>query len=225
SERGSSWAPVKSNWTDRKYNGGVYGSSLLTHILGESGTFSYPKSIYTVHDAILSITQHDKSALVLDHFAGSGTTGHAVINLNREDGGRRKFILVEMAEYFDSVLVPRLKKVIFTPEWKDGKPKRPPTAEEIERSPRIVKILRLESYEDTLNNLELKRTETQESLLEQHRDFREDYVLRYMLDVESRGSPSLLNIERFEDPFNYTLNIATGSVGEAKPTVVDQIGR
>jgi adenine-specific DNA-methyltransferase len=48
-------------------------------------------------------------------------------------------------------------------------------------------------------------------------------VLRYMLDVESRGSASLLNIERFEDPFNYTLNIATGTAGETKPTVVDLV--
>jgi len=160
---------------------------------------------------------------ILDFFAGSGTTGHAVINLNREDGGRRRFILVEMGDYFDTVLVPRIKKVTFTPEWKDGKPKRMPTREEIERSPRILKILRLESYEDTLNNLELKRTGPQQSLLDQHAAFREDYMLRYMLDVESRGSPSLLNIERFEDPFNYTLNIATGSVGEAKPTVVDLV--
>jgi len=60
--------------------------------------------------------------MVLDYFAGSGTTGHAVINLNREDGGRRKFILVEMADYFDTVLLPRLKKVTFSPEWKDGNP-------------------------------------------------------------------------------------------------------
>ncbi len=211
-----------SNWVDPRYNAGTFGANLLGDIIGEHNPFSYPKSIYTVEDAIFSAGL-EEGAGCLDFFAGSGTTGHAVINLNREDGGRRKFILVEMGEHFDTVLVPRLKKVIFTPEWKDGKPKRPPTAEEIERSPRIVKILRLESYEDTLNNLELKRTETQESLLEQHRDFREDYVLRYMLDVESRGSPSLLNIERFEDPFNYTLNIATASVGEAKPTVVDLV--
>lgn len=86
-------------------------------------------------------------------FAGSGTTAHAVINLNREDGGRRKFILVEMAHYFDTVLLPRIKKVTFTPEWKDGKPKRAATAEEAERSPRIVKYIRLESYEDALNNI------------------------------------------------------------------------
>ena len=59
----------------------------------------------------------------MDYFAGSGTTGHATINLNREDGGQRKFILVEMGKYFDTLLLPRIKKVAFTPQWKDGKPK------------------------------------------------------------------------------------------------------
>lgn len=75
-----------------------------------------------------------------------------------EDGGQRKFILVEMGDYFDTVLVPRLKKFTFTPEWKDGKPKRLATPEEVERSPRIMKVVRLESYEDVLNNLENLKT-------------------------------------------------------------------
>lgn len=182
--------------------------------------YCHPVSLYV---ELLGAAAPGHDSIVLDFFAGSGTTGHAVINLNREDGGQRKFILVEMGDYFDTVLVPRLKKVIFTPEWKDGKPKRMPTPEEIERSPRIMKIIRLESYEDTLNNLELKRTKVQQSLLEEHAAFREDYMLHYMLDVESRGSASLLNIDRFEDPFNYKLNIATGTVGETKPTVVDLV--
>ena len=82
--------------------------------------------------------------LVLDFFAGSGTTGHAVINLNREDGAARKFILVEMADYFDTVLVPRIKKAIFTPDWRGGKPKYKLTVEQIERTPRLVKILKLD---------------------------------------------------------------------------------
>jgi adenine-specific DNA-methyltransferase len=130
-----------------------------------------------------------------------------------------------MGEYFDTVLVPRIKKVIFTPEWKDGKPKRMPTPEEIERGPRLLKILRLESYEDTLNNLSLSRSKAQEETLfdTEHKDFRETYTLHYMLDVETRGSASLLNVDRFEDPFAYTLEIATGTVGETKPVAVDLV--
>jgi adenine-specific DNA-methyltransferase len=209
--------------------------------------FPNPKPV-RLAEYVTSIAAPEGGDIVLDFFAGSGTTGHAVINLNREDGGRRKFILVEMGDYFDTVLVPRIKKVIFSPEWKDGKPLTPALSPKgrgfgddalspqgrgsseaagegawVQRSPRIVKILRLESYEDTLNNLELKRTEAQQRLLDEHDDFREDYVLRYMLDVESRGSASLLNIDRFEDPFNYTLSIATGTAGETKPTVVDLV--
>ena len=70
----------------------------------------------------------DPSGLVLDFFAGSGTTGNAVVDLNRQSLGHRKFILVEMGDYFDTVLLPRIKKVTFTPEWKDSKPKRVATS-------------------------------------------------------------------------------------------------
>jgi len=205
-----------SNWVDPRYNAGTFGANLLRDIIGEHNPFPYPKSIHTVEDAIFS-TGLEEGAVILDFFAGSGTTAHAVINLNREDGGRRKYILVEVGEYFDTVLVPRIKKVVYSKDWKDGKPV---SREGISH---MFKVLRLESYEDTLNNLELKRTEAQQSLLEQHPAFREDYMLHYMLDVESRGSASLLNLDRFEDPFSYKLNIATGTVGETKPTVVDLV--
>jgi adenine-specific DNA-methyltransferase len=179
--------------------------------------FDNPKPEKLIRYLVLSVTHSEVEALVVDFFAGSGTTGHAVINLNREDGGRRKYILVEMGEYFDTVLVPRIKKVVYSKDWKDGKPVSR------EGSSHMFKVLRLESYEDTLNNLELKRTEIQQSLLGEHPAFREDYMLRYMLDVESRGSASLLNLDRFEDPFSYKLDIATGTTGETKPAVVDLV--
>jgi adenine-specific DNA-methyltransferase len=173
---------------------------------------------------LMSLIAENNDVIILDFFAGSGTTAHAVINLNREDlsagqagGGRRKYILVEMGKYFDTVLVPRIKKVVYSKDWKDGKPVSR------EGMSHMFNVLRLESYEDTLNNLELKRTGPQQTLLEQQPGFREDYVLRYMLDVETRESPSLLNIDRFEDPFSYKLDIATGTAGETKPTVVDLV--
>ncbi len=164
----------------------------------------------------------------LDYFAGSGTTGHAVINLNREDGGRRKFILVEQGDYFDTVLLPRLKKVTFSPEWKDGRPKRPATAEEAERGPRIFKVVRLESYEDTLNNLELKRASALQGVFDWAEArgpdrFREQYVLRYMLEVETRGSQSLLNVAAFTDPTAYTLKVKRPGSDESREVKVDLI--
>ena len=159
------------------------------------------------------------SGTILDFFAGSGTTGHAVINLNREDGGDRKYILIEMGEHFDTVLVPRLKKVIYSKDWKDGKPQSRNTG-----ISHCFKILRLESYEDTLNNLRLHRTREQELALETFSpQAREDYQLGYMLDLEAGGSQSLLNVSAFTDPWNYTLEIASGTAGETKPVKVDLV--
>jgi len=152
-------------------------------------------------------------ALVLDYFAGAGTTGHAVINLNREDSGRRRFILVEMADYFDTVLLPRIKKVTFTPEWKDGKPKRMATAEEAERSPRIVKYIRLESYEDALNNIAFDEARGQQAM-----KF-DDYLLTYMLKWETRVSETLLNVEKLVPPFHYKLHIHAD--GQTREKLVD----
>jgi len=157
----------------------------------------------------------ENNELCIDFFAGSGTTGHAVIALNREDGGRRKFILVEMAQYFDTVLLPRIKKVTFTPEWKDGKPKRMATAEEAERSPRIVKVIRLESYEDALNNLTFEEQSSQQAL----ELFRDDYLLSYMLRWETRHSETLLNVERLQAPFSYKLHLHRD--GETRERTVD----
>ena len=139
------------------------GGRVVNRIFGTKA-FAYPKPLSLVRSLVRSATRQADS--VIDFFAGSGTTGHAVIDLNREDGGRRKFILVEMGDYFDTVLLPRIKKVTFTPEWKDGKPKRLATPQEAGRSPRIVKIVRLESYEDALNNLESHRDDKQQLLLD-----------------------------------------------------------
>jgi adenine-specific DNA-methyltransferase len=179
--------------------------------------FSTPKPTKLV--AKVCRASGGKDLAILDFFAGSGTTGHAVINLNREDGGDRKYILIEMGEHFDTVLVPRLKKVIYSKDWKDGKPQSRNTG-----ISHCFKILRLESYEDTLNNLRLHRTREQELALEKFSpQAKEDYQLGYMLDLEASGSQSLLNVSAFTDPFDYTLQIATGTAGETKPTQVDLV--
>ncbi len=217
---------LMSNWTDRKYNAGPHGTALVAHILGDREAFSYPKSLYTVRDAVEAMTWQFKDPWILDFFAGSATTGHAVIDLNREDGGRRKFILVEMGDYFDTVLLPRIKKLTFTPEWKDGRPKRLASTEEAACSPRIVKVIRLESYEDALNNLETRRTEEQQLLLDDSEaqgpdGLREQYILRYLLDVETRGSQSLLNVEAFTDPTAYKLKVKRPGSDESREVNVD----
>ena len=212
---------VETNVAKSFFHDYTDGEKQIASLFGVAGLFPTPKPT-TLPTRFISQTARNDST-ILDFFAGSGTTGHAVINLNRKDEGKRKFVLVESARHFVTVLLPRLKKVIFTPDWKDGKPKRTATQEEVQRAPRIMKVIRLESYEDSLNNLELKRTREQGELLEGHTGLREDYLLHYMLDVESQGSGSLIDLGRFEAPFHYVLNIAAGSAGETKPTNVDLI--
>jgi len=201
-------------WDDKEYASANYGALELKSLFGEK-SFDFSKSVALVRDCILTSGGRQKSGVCLDFFAGSGTTGHAVIALNREDGGRRKFILVEMADYFDTVLLPRIKKVTFTPEWKDGKPKRIATAEEAERSPRIVKVIRLESYEDALNNLTFEEQGGQQAL----EPFRDDYLLSYMLKWETRQSETLLNVEQLQAPFSYKLHLHRD--GETRQRTVD----
>jgi adenine-specific DNA-methyltransferase len=206
----------KTVWTGSKYSANSYGSRILNEIL-PSNPFTFPKSIFTVRDCIDAAMNNQKSGLVLDYFAGSGTTGHAVINLNREDGGNRKYILVEMGEHFDSVLKPRIRKVVYSKDWKNGKP--------ISREgvSHMFKYIRLESYEDALANIKLQRTGPQQLLIDKAGDFRESYMLKYLLDVESRGSQTLLNIGNFDDPWNYKLFVGAGSVGETMPVNVDLV--
>ena len=200
-------------WDDKKYSTAEHGTALLSKLFGNARGFSFPKSAKLIEDCILT-SDSDSESCILDYFAGSGTTGHAVINLNREDGGRRKFILVEMGEYFDTVLLPRIKKIIYTPEWKDGKPQRMANPKEAEHGPRIVKYIRLESYEDALNNIEFGHVE-QLTLDDKYND----YLLKYMLQWETKESGTLLNVEQLADPFNYRLYLHAD--GETRIKTID----
>jgi adenine-specific DNA-methyltransferase len=202
-DRIKSKGSYKTVWTDKLYYANVYGSKLVNDIIGAK-KFDFPKSIYTVQHCIGAVNSvaRNKDSVILDYFAGSGTTGHAVINLNREDNGNRKYILVEMGEYFDTVTKPRIQKVIYSMDiesqkgWKDGKP--------VSRigSSHAFKYLRLESYEDTLNNIVLGDRDL--TLLG---DAQEEYMLTYMLSTEAEGSACLLNIDKLDKPFDYKMNI------------------
>ncbi len=103
---------VKTIWTDSKYDASANGTMLLKNLFSGEKIFSYPKSLYTVKDTIDIVTERGGNDLILDFFAGSGTTAHAVLDLNKEDGGKRNFILCEQMSYVDSVTKERVSKVI-----------------------------------------------------------------------------------------------------------------
>ena len=188
---------MKSLWTGAKYDASEYGTKVLQSILGIeiAKKFLYPKSIYTVTECIDIGVNGDRSSIILDYFAGSGTTGHAVINLNRKDQGKRKYILCEMGEYFDTVTKPRIQKVIYSKDWDGGKPVSR------EGSSHCFKYMRLEQYEDTLNNLTIELA----NISKDNVDFYGGYMLGYMLDIETRDS--LFNMQWFRNPWNMKLRI------------------
>ena len=171
--------------------------------LGLDFPYCHPVSFY--EELVASAVDSNKG-IILDYFAGSGTTGHAVINLNREDGGERKYILAEVGHHFDTVLLPRMKKVVHSPDWKGGKlVSRNGTTQ-------FFKYIRLESYEDTLDSLELIPPDSaQQDLLAQNPALEEDYRLRYTLAEETAGSACLLG-KYFTDPFAYTLSVVRDGV-------------
>lgn len=181
-------------WDSSKYSATEHGTDLLKRIFGEQEVFSYPKSIFAEEDC-LTVSGAERYSLILDYFAGSGTTGHAVINLNRKDGGKRKYILCEMGEYFDTVTKPRIQKVIYSKDWDGGKPVSR------EGCSHCFKYMRLEQYEDTLNNLTIEPV----NISKDNADFYDGYVLGYMLDIETRDS--LFNMKWFRNPWNMKLRI------------------
>ena len=192
----------KTVWTDSAYDAASRGTKLLGHLFGDTKVFDYPKSVYAIQDVVRTVVGENDEALILDYFAGSGTTAHAVINLNREDEGQRKYILGEQGGYFDTVLKPRIQKVVYATDWKDGQP-----VEGSEGSSHAFQYLRLESYEDTLDNLDLDTEAAPAGLFPPERD---DYLLRYFLDHETRQSR--LNVEAFATPFDYQLRVRRNGV-------------
>lgn len=181
------------------YRDGRSGKAYLDR-LGLNFPYSHPVSMY---EHLLSTTS--AGSVFMDFFAGSGTNGHAVINLSREHLMKNKSILIEMGAHFDSVLKPRIAKVVYSSDWKNGNPSSRDTG--ISHG---FKYIRLESYEDTLNNLVFHNSddvEARKEVLKSNAALNEDYLLNYMLDVETKGSASLLNIDAFNEPTEYKLKI------------------
>ena len=199
----------KTVWTDSTYSAKEHGTNLLSKMF-KSPVFSFPKSLYAVKDCIGIAIRNTQSSIVLDFFAGSGTTGHAVIEHNRDnEKANHKYVLCEMGDYFNSATRPRIEKALYSRDWRDGKP--------VSRNgiSQCFKYIRLEQYEDTLNNLEIKKQQTDW----RDDEFHESYMLSYMLDTETRDS--LLNLKMFVNPFNMSLK--TTKDNELVETKVDMV--
>ena len=167
--------------------------------------FPNPKPTRLIRRVIQLATSPQES-IVLDFFSGSGTTANAVIAQNRADGGGRKYIQVEIGEHVDTVMVPRIKKVVYSKDWKDGKPV---SREGISH---MFKYIRLESYEDALHNLTsdgtMARIKSKEEAYKKAKGENE-YRIRYLAKLPLEASDTMLNLARLEHPFNYTIEVLT----------------
>ncbi|MFX0201105.1 MAG: DNA methyltransferase [Candidatus Hodarchaeota archaeon] len=175
-------------------------------LLGLDFPYCHPISLY---QGLLGAMANDPNDIVIDYFAGSGTTGHAVLNLNKKDGGKRKFILIEMGEFFDSILKSRIVKVIYSNNWKNGKPQ-----DNDGSNKQIVKYQTLEQYEDTLNNVLFS---DKGGLAQTTLQKLPDYFLQHVLNVETKDSPTRLTIDRFKTPFEYKIKTLQGREEKTEP--------
>lgn len=204
---------ITSLWDDVKTT--AEGTKLLLNIFGSSLPKEFidgikPKPVEFVNKVVNVSTKDD--GIVMDCFCGSGTTGHAAIIQNRK-GKKHKYILCDVNYYFDILPKPRIEKVIYSEDWKDGKP--------ISRKgiSQCFKYIRLEQYEDTLNNLQPKNQRLDFDNENGKGDFEETYFLRYMLDTETKGD--LFNLEWFKNPF--AMSIKTTKDNELVDTHVDMV--
>lgn len=190
----------------RDYSDGEKQTSAL---FGKSGVFLAPKHADFVARFILQASK--ANSIVLDCFGGSGSTAHAVINTNRLEKSHRKFITVEVNQYFETLIVPRLKKAGASSAWSLGK------AKTVNGPGLFLRVQTLEQYDDTLASLAIE-PETGQSA---NFDFDDPaFSLRYRLHRESQAL--YCAVERFASPFGYTLKRVAGS-GEAPSQPVDLV--
>jgi adenine-specific DNA-methyltransferase len=177
------WDSLTTNWTD---------------IESYSITYNFPTENSEILLKRVIESTSNEGELVMDFFLGSGTTTAVAHKL------KRKWIGVEMGEHFWTVVLPRMKKVLFYD--KSGISKENDVKEKYNEKTAggFFKYHTLEQYEDALENIEFQQgSEEQQNLLMQL----PDYFVKYMLEWETKSSSTFLNLEKLKDPFNYQLNI------------------
>ncbi|QQE11527.1 site-specific DNA-methyltransferase [Planctomycetota bacterium] len=199
-------------WDNNDYASANYGASELKDLFGEK-PFDFPKAQKLVQDCIQASLKSSGPACLMDFFAGSATTGHAAINLNRDRNNEDiKFVLVEMGTYFSSVVKPRITKVLYSTEWKNGK-----AVKHGEGTSALVKYFSLESYDDAMTNLP---TPT-DGIFNQADTKTKEALITYALDIEL--GPHMLNLKAFENPWDYKIKAQLAGSDEIKEESVDLI--
>jgi len=164
----------------------------LKELFSQSPLFDTPKPVRLIN-RVTYISNSKSNSISLDFFSGSGTMAHSIISQNRINNEKKRYILVEMGEYFNTIIIPRLKKVVYSKIWKNGKPESRNSG-----ISHMFKYQTLESYEDSLNNIDFaKPAEIVTELTE--------YEQQHMFKFETKESNVFLNLDKFKKPFDYTI--------------------
>lgn len=205
--------PLNTNSIGKPYPNFYNFEQDFNNIANEGGiSFPNGKKPISLLNLLFNISNITPNSIILDYFAGSGTTGHAIINLNRGKKEKRKYLLMETNEYFNSILKPRIKKVICSDNWKDGK------AQDSKGISQLIKYYKLEQYEDTLENSHLHtNTDDYKKDIEPLKEYMSElYTSKYLSlykDFIAKESKSLmLDNSIFNDPFNFSLKVNIDSV-------------
>lgn len=183
--------------------------SNYTDIPGYSQTQNFPTENSEILLKRVIESTSNEGDLVMDFFLGSGTTTAVAHKL------KRKWIGVEMGEHFWAVILPRMKKVLYYDKSQISKEKDVKEKYNEKLAGGFFKYQILEQYEDTLDNIELNENQKALEL------FKDEYLIKYFLDYETRESPYLLNIEKLQNPFAYKLKVNIEEVGEPQDIVID----
>ena len=195
SDEDKKYDPFWSHFYDKDtYGTAESGKAEVTDIVPEHG-FETVKPLLLIKKLLFHVPYVKKNSIVLDYFSGSGTTAHSVQILNK-DGLNRKYILVEIGDYFYNITLPRIERVTYSLDWKNGIPQN------TDGQSHIFKYMELEQYEDTLDNIAFRDQDRtiQVSLFSSN-----DYLLNYSLDFETKESSCRLNVQTMKTPFSYNL--------------------
>ncbi len=173
--------------------------------LGFAFSYAHPVSLY---EKLIDSALENVDDITLDFFAGSGTAAHAVMNLNRVNDGKRKYILVEMGEHFHTGILPRVKKVAFSDKWKDG------IAQEGKGISHFVKYFQLEQYEDSLRKAHYEDAPLFAGTQDAYTNyaFLRDLKMLEAVKVDKKKNKVEVNLEKLYDGIDLaeTLSCLTG---------------
>ena len=172
---GKNFGMYRTVWIDKRYDSNEYGTKIVNQLV-PNNTFSFPKSLWNVYDCLYAVVGEDKNAIVLDFHAGSGTTAHAILELNKEDGGNRQFILVEQMDYIETVTVPRVQKVL-----------------ELQNSDNKFTYFELKKYNEAFIE-KIQEAKTTDELLAIWEQMKERSFLNYNVDLKKQEE----HIEEFK---------------------------